>query len=107
MVNMDVIQVSRRRSPASVLQADGRVGGGFARRYVLVLPRSVDVAVAYLHVGRRHNHANTVTRGVQEAMGYLDIVPISAGNSVVAGVHFATCDGRSEERRVGKECRSR
>ena len=56
---------------------------------MLVLSRSVDIAVSHLKIRGRHYHAYAVAGRIEHASAYLHLLPISSRNGVVTGMDTA------------------
>ena len=55
---------------------------------MLVLSRSVDIAVSHLKIRGRHYHAYAVAGRVEHTSAYLHLLPISSRNGVITGMNL-------------------
>ena len=88
----DVVQSSRRGSPATRLQADGRITRCLSRCAVGKVTRTAEVTVFYGEVLRGLNHPYAIARGVDVAAADDHPVPITACDGIVTRLELAVSD---------------
>src|SRR5438034_1177621 len=83
------------------------VGGAFAKERAEVMIFPTEQAGAELAVGRDPDSRTKATEGLCDRGDEADFAGRAIGKAVFASGFAALVGNRSEERRVGKECRSR